>query len=82
MFSHFLTEDSEGDCGKVHATVAQARECQGEYDDMQWQMELERDMERRTERFYEEGTEAQQMQYRWEVEMDEANAAFWSGALV
>lgn len=31
------------------------------------------------ERFYEEGTEAQRLQYAWEVEMDERNAAFWSG---
>jgi hypothetical protein len=35
--------------------------------------------EARAERFWEEGTSAQQMQYAWEVEMDERNAAFWGG---
>jgi len=35
--------------------------------------------EARAERFFEEGTEAQQMQYQWEVEQDERNAAFWGG---
>jgi hypothetical protein len=33
------------------------------------------------ERYFEEGTEGQREQYRWEVEQDERRAAFW-GATV
>jgi hypothetical protein len=36
--------------------------------------------EQAAERFYEEGTESQRMQYQWEVEQDERNARFFSGS--
>lgn len=81
-FIHFLSDTAEVPCGTAHPTVTDARDCQGEYDEMESQMAAELDAERRTERFFEEGTEAQWLQYRWEVEMDERNAAFWSGAFV
>jgi hypothetical protein len=50
---------------------------------MKWEAadaKAEYEAERAAERFWEEGTAAQQDQYRWEVEQDERNAAFWSGA--
>ena len=62
-------------CYGSHTSVAEVRECA--YQEAEAKAEYE--AERAAERFYEEGTPAQQDQYRWEVEQDERNAALWSG---
>jgi len=64
----------------THDTVTQARECSAELDWQDAEAASERAAEARNERFWEEGTAAQVLRYRMEVEEDERNAAFWSGA--
>jgi hypothetical protein len=70
-----------GSCHEKHNTVAQVRLCyenkaraQAQEREDEAQAKAEAEMERRTERFYEEGTEAQHAQYQHEVEMDESRA--------
>jgi hypothetical protein len=66
----------------THDTVTQARECSAELDWQDAETAAELAAEARNERFWEEGTEAQALRYRWEVEQDERNAAFWAGSYV
>jgi hypothetical protein len=70
-------------CKQTHASVEDVFNCAQHEQQMKWEAadaKAEYEAERAAERFWEEGTAAQQDQYRWEVEQDERNAAFWSGA--
>ncbi len=62
-------------CKRTHTSVAEVAQC------ATWEAEAqaEYEAERAAERFWEEGTEAQAMRYRDEVEQDERNAAFFRG---
>jgi hypothetical protein len=76
------TKDS-GDIVK-HTCIDDVRACYANdfsfYEEMlQDEGRAEHEAEMAAERYWEEGTAAQQEQYRWEVEMDERNAAFWAG---
>lgn len=66
-------------CRSTHDSVEAVRQCAYEESMHEAEAQAEYEAERAAERFYEEGTPAQQMQYQWEVEMDERNAAFWGG---
>lgn len=71
-----------GHCKRTHGNVEDVFNCAQHEQQMEWEAadaQAEYELERRMERFYEEGTPAQAEQYRWEVEQDEANSRFWSG---
>ena len=62
-------------CKTTHASVAEVRTCANDEAEARWEAQ----QEAAAARFWEEGTEAQSMRYRDEVEQDERNAAFWAG---
>ena len=64
-----------GHCKGRHPSVSDVRECADREAEALYELELEA----AAERFWEEGTPAQQAQYAWEVEQDERNAQFWNG---
>lgn len=64
-------------CKDTHTSVAEVAACANMEAEAKWEYE----QERAAERFWEEGTEAQAMRYRDEVEADERNAAFWGGRM-
>lgn len=64
-------------CKDTHFSVAEVAACAA----MEAEAKAEYEAERAAERFWEEGTPAQAEQYRWEVEQDERNAAFWGGRM-
>jgi hypothetical protein len=64
-----------GHCKATHTSVAQVAECANQEAEAKWEYE----MERAAERFWEEGTEAQAMRYRDEVEQDERRAFAMAG---
>jgi hypothetical protein len=61
-------------CKDTHPSVDAVRACADQEAEARWEAEAEA----AAERFWEEGTPAQAERYRWEVEQDERNAAFWA----
>lgn len=59
-----------GNCKGDHEKVSEVRDCYAQSDHDEQQAKAEFEMERRAERFWEEGTEAQQLQYHGELEME------------
>jgi hypothetical protein len=65
-----FTHKIKGEPDHKHDTVAEARDCLDEYEEHRWEAESELAAERAAERFYEEGTYADQMAYRNELDME------------
>lgn len=66
-----------GHCRQTHASVADVAQCAWYEAEAKYEYELMQ----AEERYWESGTEAQQMQYAWEVEQDELRAAWGLPAL-
>lgn len=61
-----------GHCKSRHVYVSDVKECADQEAEAKWEYE----MELAAERYWEEGTPAQQAQYAWEAEQDERRFAF------